>query len=154
MWKTLKAHILKQNADADRQTHYVCQYHHIKLNVDHMPGRCVPKVRPVPDELKTLDPLSKQLIQWEKAFQAVLRLGTYMGRVPSHNSLKACNGTMFFLPLPLDKTSQTLKEIAQGSLARLPDPVLYIIVNSKSKSKKMLWQSLINIDELRAAPLS
>ena len=58
---------------------------------------------------------------------------------------------MFFLPLPLDKTSQTLEEIAQGSLAKLPVPELYIIVNSKSKSKKMLWQSFINIDKLRAA---
>ena len=83
--------------------------------------------RAVPDELKSLDPLSKQLIQQAKVFQAVFRLGTYIGRVPSHNSLKACKGTMFFLPLPLDKTSQMLEEIAQGSLAKLLDPELYIL---------------------------
>ena len=145
MWKHLKAHILKLNPDARTQTHYVCQYCRPKLNADQMPCRCVLNglvVEPVPDELKSLDPHSKQLIQRAKAFQAVFRLGTYTGRVPSHNSLK---GTMF------DKTSQTLEEIAQGSLAKLPDPELYIIVNSKSKRKKMLWQSFINIDKLRAA---
>ena len=106
-----------------------------------MPCRCVLnglEVEPVPDELKSLDPLSKQLIQRAKTFQAVFRLGTYTGRVLSHNSLKACKGTMFFLPLPLDKLSQMLEEIALGSLAKLPDPELNIIV------KKMLWQSFIN----------
>ena len=50
--------------------------------------------------------------------------------VPSHNSLKACKGTMFFLPLPLDKTKDTLEEIQKN--ASLPDPELFIIVNSKS----------------------
>ena len=144
-WKHLKA---KRNPAARTQTHYVCQYCRPKLNADQMPCRCVLNglvVEPVPNELKSLDPLNKQLIQRAKAFQAVFRLGTYTGRVPSHHSLKACKGRMFFLPLPLDKTSQTLEEIAQGSLAKLPDPQLYIIVNSKSKSKKMLWQSFINI---------
>ena len=38
-------------------------------------------------------------------------------KVPSHNSLKACKGTMFFLPLPLEKTVQTLEEV-QNDTAR------------------------------------
>ena len=33
----------------------------------------------------------------------------------------------------------------------LPEPELYIIVNSKSKTKRTIWQSLINVDELKAA---
>ena len=79
-----------------------------------MPGRCVLnglKVEPVPQDLEKLDLLSKQLIQQARAFQAVIRLGTYTRKVPSYNSLKACKGTMFFLPLPLEKTVQTLEAV-------------------------------------------
>ena len=74
-----------------------------------------------------LDELSKQLIQRAKAFQTIVRLGTYTNKVPSYNSLKACKGNMFFLPLPLDKTLDTLDGV-EGSLA---NPEFYIIVNSK-----------------------
>ena len=122
-----------------------------------MPSRCVLNglmVEPVPLELESLDPLSKQMIQRAKAFQAVYRLGTYTGKVPSHTSVKACKGTMFFLPLPLDKTMDTVEEIedlSKGKLALLPNPELYIIVNSKSKSKKTIWQSLVSLDKLKAA---
>ena len=108
----------------------------------------------MPSELQRLDPLGKQLIQRGKAFQAVYRLGTYTGNVPSYNSLKACKGTMFFLPLPLDKTVQTVEDIEKkrdGSPDKLPNPELFIIVNSKSKSKKTIWQSLINVDQVQAA---
>ena len=124
-----------------------------------MPSRCVLnglEVDPVPPELESLDPLSKQMIQRAKAFQAVYRLGTYTGKMPSHTSVKACKGTMFFLPLPLDKTMDTVEEIdkvvtGKGQPTQLPDPELYIIVNSMTKSKKTIWQSLVNLDELKAA---
>ena len=95
-----------------------------------MPSRCILNgliTEPMPKELERLDPLSKQLIQGGKAFQAVVRLGTYIGKVPSYNSLKACKGTMFFLPLPLDKTIQTIDNIINGrgmSSVGLPDPEL------------------------------
>ena len=59
---------------------------------------------------------------------------------------------MFFLPLPLDKTMDTVEEIgkiANGEPTVLPDPELYIVVNSKSRSKKTIWQSLINVDKLK-----
>ena len=61
---------------------------------------------------------------------------------------------MFFLPLPLDKTVKTLEEVKKnsgGASFALPDPELFIIVNSKSKSKKMIWQSLVNVDQLKSA---
>ena len=61
---------------------------------------------------------------------------------------------MFFLSLPLDKTAQTLEEIEKkrdGSLDKLPNPELFIIVNSKSKKKKTIWQSLLNVDQVQAA---
>ena len=142
MWEMLKTYMFMLNEHATEQTHYVCQYCRPILNRNTMPNRCVLnglEVEPVPPELQNLDPLSKQLIQRGKAFQAIYRLGTYSGKVPSHNSLKACKGTMFFLPLPLEKTVQTLEEVqndTDGTPTGLPNPELYIIVNSKSQTKK------------------
>ena len=43
------------------------------------------------------------------------------------------------LPLPLEKTVQTLEELqnnTEGTLTGLPNPELYIIVNSKSQMEK------------------
>ena len=155
MWFTLRAYMVMSDPEATKKTHYVCQYCRPILNNDNMPSRCVLnglEVEPVPAELQGLDPLSKQLIQRAKAFQAVFRLGTYSGKVPSYNSLKACKGTMFFLPLPLEKTVQTLEEVTNNSsLHSLPDPELFIIVNSKSKCSKTVWQSLIDVDRLKEA---
>ena len=104
MWIKLKTHILQSNSEADSQTHYVYQYCRPILNKNNMPCRCIVNgliTEPVPKELQVLDPLSKKLLQRGKAFQAIFRLGTYTGKVPQYNALKACKGTMFFLPLPL-----------------------------------------------------
>ena len=136
-WKSLKRHILQNNSDAASQTHYVCQYCRPVLNKDKMPSRCILNglfTEPMPKELEALDPLSKQLIQRGKAFQAVVRLGTHTGKVPTYNSLKACKGTMFFLPLPLDKTLQTIEDVENSKdvdSVGLPDPELYILVSGK-----------------------
>ena len=156
-WQVLRAYMYMSDPGATIKTHYVCQYCRPILNQDKLPSRCVLnglEVEPVPKELENLDPLSKQLIQKAKAFQAVYRLGTYTGKVPSHNSLKACKGTMFFLPLPLEKTVKTMEEVNKKfdcSVTGLPNPELFIIVNSKSKTKKVVWQSLIDICGLRDA---
>ena len=75
-----------------------------------MPCRCFLnglESEPIPDELANLDALSKQLIQRAKAFEMIVCLGTYTAKVPKYNSLKACKGTMFFLPLPLERTLET-----------------------------------------------
>ena len=48
-------------------------------------------------------------------------------------------------------TVEEIEKIATGVPVVLPEPELYIIVNSKSKSKKTIWQNLINVDELKAA---
>ena len=93
MWQILKAYMYMCDTDATEPTHYVCQYYRPILNRNSMPNRCGLnglEVEPIPENL---DPLSKQLIQRGKAFQAVFRLGTYTA---SHNSIKACKGTMFF----------------------------------------------------------
>ena len=76
-----------------------------------LPSRCVLnglETVSIPPELLRLDTLSAQLIQRAKCYQTVVRLGTYTAKVPAYNSLKACKGTVFFLPLPLKKTLETL----------------------------------------------
>ena len=119
-----------------------------------MPCRCTLNgmlTEPVPKELQLLDPLSKQLIQRGKAFQAVVRLGTYTGKIPTYSSLKACNEAMFFLPLPLDRTLQTIEDVQSNASVALPGPEIYVLVSVKPSKKKLLWQSLVNVGHVRAA---
>ena len=52
--------------------------------------------------------------------------------MPTYNSLKALKGAMFYLPLPLEKTMETLNEVGIDS-NHLPDPELYIIINGQIK---------------------
>ena len=86
----------------------------------------------------------------------VVRLGTYTAKVPVYNSLKACKGTMFFLPLPLSHTLETLGQVKHpgdgGTI--LPDPELYIIVNGKPTTSKVVWRSLVNVDHVNPKPVA
>ena len=71
----------------------MCRYCRPSLNKNNMPCRCILNgliTESVQKELHVLDPLSKQLIQRGKAFQAIFQLGTYTGKVPNYNALKAC----------------------------------------------------------------
>ena len=108
---------------------------------------------PIPLELAKLDALSAQLIQLAKCYQTVVRLSTYTGRVPIYNSLKACHGTMFFLPLPLKKTLDTLHQanISGKRETALADPELYIIDNGKPTKSKIVWRSLVKVPHINAA---
>ena len=134
---------------------FVCTYCRPILNSNNIPNRCVLnglELDEVPVELSGLDALSKQLIQRAKAFQTVVRLGTYTGKVPTYNSLKACDGAMFFLPLPFEKAVQTLEEIGSSSSSvDLPPPELYIIINGKPSKQKVMWRSLVDINAIKAA---
>ena len=97
-----------------------------------------------------------QLIQRAKCYQTVVRLGTYTAKVPIYNSLKACKGTMFFLPLPMNKTLETLDQVKDSStnIARkcwLPNPELFIIVNGKPTKGKVVWRNLVNVNHIKVA---
>ena len=94
----------------------------------------------VPPKFSRLDCLSKQFIQLAKAYQTEVQLGTYTAKLPTYNSLKARKGSMLFLPLPLDKTLQTLEEVGENTT--LASPELYIIVNGhqpKARWCGVLW---------------
>ena len=60
---------------------------------------------------------------------------------------------MFFLPLPLNKTLETLGQAKNpgNKVTSLPDPELYIIVNGKPTTSKVVWRSLVNVDHVKTA---
>ena len=78
---------------------------------------------------------------------------TVAAKVPVYHSLKACKGTIFFLPLPLNKMLETLDQVESHSngASSLPDPELYIIVNGKPTTSKVVWRSLVNVDNVKTA---
>ena len=114
MLQQLWQHIRANNPAHNTDTFYICNYCEPRIFDDVVPARCVLhglKTVSLPKELENLDPLSIQLIQRAKCYQTVIRLGDYTAKVPVYNSLKACKGTMFFLPLPFEKTLQTLEDM-------------------------------------------
>ena len=139
VWLRLKSYILEQTPDPQGCVLYMCNYCKPMIKGNRLPPRCVLnglQTVPVATELAVLDPLSRQLIQCAKCYQTIVRLGTYTGKVPIYNSLKACKATMFFLPLPLNKTLETLDQVEQSD--DLPNPELYIIVNGKPTKSKVV----------------
>ena len=158
VWPRLKTYLLEHSPDVRDDVLFMCNYCKPMIKSDKLPGRCVLnglQTVPVPPELGKLDSLSSQLIQRAKCFQTVVRLGTYTSKVPVYNSLKACKGTMFFLPLPLSKTQCTLdltKGVASGT-PELPDPELYIIVNGTPTKSNVVWRSLVDVNQVKQALL-
>ena len=156
VWNRLMSFkLLNDPSSLQNKVLYICTNCKPIIKNDKVPGRCVLnglKCEPIPDELKNLDPLSLQLIQRAKCFQTVVRLGTYTGKVPSYNSLKAIKGAIFHLPLPLEKTMATLDEAGIDS-PNLPKPELYIIVNGQPTKSNTVWQTLVDVNRIKAALL-
>ena len=86
-----------------------------------------------------------------------MRLGTYTGKVPIYNSQKAVKGNVFFLPLPSQNTVDRLDKVGFGSgrlhdnSTTLPDPELYIIDDKRPTKDKVVWEGLVNIDQVKEA---
>ena len=126
-----------------------------------MPARCVLNglyTEPIPQELSNLNVIESQLIHRAKCFQTVVRLGTYTGKVPIYNCLKAVKGIMFFPPLPLQNTLDILDEAgckaefsSSETTTNLPHPEVYVIVDGKPTRNNTLWQDLVNIDNVKCA---
>ena len=150
IWPRIKKYLLENNPNADSEIFYICNYCKPKVRAGKLPPQCVLnglKTESIPVELTKLDSLSCQLIQKAKCYQTIVRLGTYTAKVPTYNSLKACSGAMFFLPLPMSKTLATLDEV-KGSL---PNPELYVILNGQPTKDKVVWRSLVNVDKVKLA---
>ena len=151
VWLAIRAFAHMSNPDLDEeQSVYLCHHCKPRIKCNGMPGRCVLnglETVPLPDELKGLDSFSLQLIQLAKTFQTVIRLKTYSNKVPTYNSLKACKGNMFVLPLPMTNTIQTLKLTECG----LPKPELYVKVDGVPTKKNVVWRKFIDINKVKAA---
>ena len=154
IWPRLKSYIIESNPSNEVEVLFMCNYCKNKIRNDMLPPCCVLnglKVVPIPQELNNLDSLSCQLIQLAKCYQKIIRLGTYTTKVPKYNSLKACKGTMFFLPLPFNKTVNTLDDIKNHNQTTLPNPELYIVINGKPTKGKVIWHSLVNVSNIGVA---
>ena len=163
VWPYLKAHILKGDPKAEEKTLFMCRVCKEALKENKMPSKCVLnglQVSEVPAELAKLNCLSRQLIQRTKAYQTVVRLGTYNNKVPVYHCLKACKGNIFFLPLLLEKTMATLEkvespledsELDELVEQALPDPELYIMVNSHLSKTRVVWRDLVDVNDVKAA---
>ena len=57
---------------------------------------------------------------------------------------------MFFLPLPLNQTLETLDQVEQCGGA-LPNPELDIIVNGRPTKSKVVWRSLVDVNCVKKA---
>ena len=109
----------KEDHKALDKLHFMCKHCKQALRHDAMAPRCILnglQTMPVPEELSKLDCLGKQLVQRAKS--------------------------AFYLPLPLERTLQTLDEV-DGSLAANPE--LYIIVNNKPTNSNKVWRNLVNV---------
>ena len=154
VWKELEAFLTNQDPNFDSKHLLMCKHCKPIIRSNRMPARCVLnnlQSEPLPDELKGLDPFSCQLIQLAKCFQTVVRLGTYTAKVPIYNSLKACKGTVFYLPLPLEKTMETLGNARDFRPTNLPNPKLYVVLNSKPTKNNKIWRTLVDVKQVQAA---
>ena len=57
---------------------------------------------------------------------------------------------MFFLPLPMHKTMETLGDVEETEVA-LSNPELYIIDNCKPAKDKVVWCSLVDVNDIKVA---
>ena len=98
MWPVLEQHILSEDGAAANKSFFVCHYCKGAIRKDKIPPRCVLnglEVVELSQELANLVCLSRQFIQHAKAYQTIVRLGTYTNKVSAvYNSLK---GNMYVL---------------------------------------------------------
>ncbi|KAL5488752.1 hypothetical protein EMCRGX_G017739 [Ephydatia muelleri] len=95
-WQRTNALVLQNGVT--EQLLYICQYCRPFLNKNTIPARCVLNglvTEPTPQELKSLNALCKQLIQRAKAFQIIVRLGTYSDELVPFLGLKAKFSDLF-----------------------------------------------------------
>ena len=154
VWQKLEASMTECDPNFSSKQLLMCKHCKPLIRSNRMPARCVLnnlKCEPIPDEFKDHDPLSCQLIQLAKCYQTVVRLGIYTGKVPIYNSLKACKGTVFYLPLPLEKTMSTLGNAKDFRPTSLPNPELYVILNGQPTKNKTVWLFLVDVTCVQAA---
>lgn len=150
-WQQLKRYMLDVDPDMVDKSLYVCKHCRPILNKDRIPNWCILNgliTEPIPHELEILNLFERQLIQRAKTFQTIVRLGTYTGKVPIYNTLKGVKGTMFILPLPMEKT---LSNLTENTTLSLPDPELYILVDGHPTKENVVWQTFVDVNKVKQA---
>ena len=74
VWSELKLYIQSNTPDVATKVLYMCSYCKALIKKDRMPARCAPnslQTVSIPPEVAVLDPLSRQLIQRAKCYQAL-----------------------------------------------------------------------------------
>ena len=158
-WIQLKEYLAERDDNFDEKIYYICQHCRPLLNNNKMPSTCVLNglyVEEIPKELSKLNALGWQLVQRVKPFQTIIRLGTYTGKVPIYNATKGLKGTMFFLPLPLQNTIEAfddlgINDLTSDDLQMLPDPEFYILLDGRPTKDKVVWQTLVDINDIKKA---
>ena len=159
-WMQLKQYLIERDEIFDSKAYYVCTHCRPLLNENKLPARCVLNglhVEEIPNELLELNALGRQLVQRAKAFQTIIQLGTYTGKVPIYNATKGLKGTMFFLPLPMQNTLDQLdslgipKDLVHEKVEVLPDPELFILLDGRPTKDKVVWQSLVDVSDIKRA---
>ena len=151
VWRQLETFLTDYDPNFSSKQLLMCKTCKPTIKKNRIPNRCILnglQSEPLPDELKGL---GTQLIQLAKSFQTVVRLGTYTAKVPIYNSLKACKGTVFYLPLPVEKTIKTLSDAQDFRPKNLPDPELLVILNSEATKTKKIWRTLVDVKKVQAA---
>ena len=101
----------------------------------------------VPDIIKACNPFELNLLRRAKAYATIFKLGTSGGHLPYKYRANAMKGSVFYLPVPLEKTLETLKEDRLDSKSCNP----FIFVFGVPKKNREVWKSLIDVKRVHSA---
>ena len=77
--------------------------------------------------------------------------------MPIYNTTKGLKGTMFFLPLPLQNTIEAFDDLGMPNdlmsedIQMLPDLELYILLDGRPTKDKVVWQTLVDVNDIKRA---
>ena len=152
VWPALKTFLLCEDSAAASKSFLMCHYCKRAIRKDNMPPHCVLnglKVVEVPNELAKLDCLSRQFIQRAKAYQTVVP--RYLHKQGACVQLfKGVQGKHVLSPASHAQDYGTLDDVEEAEVA-LSNPELYIIVNCKRTKDKVVWRSLVDVNDTKVA---
>ena len=148
-WVRHRAHIVGNNST---EKLYICQHCRPFLNKNAIPSQCVLNgliTESVPVELKSLDVLSKQLIQ--KHFRLLCGWVHILVKCQLIMLYRLARVAFFSFHCPLTTHLITLSEVQPDGVVALPDPQLFIIVNGVPTKNKIVWQMLVDVNAIKQA---